>query len=87
MSNGETYLLIKRVEDGQLRTEIHWNFEDPHDAGHVIGQLIRTVVRAFESQNPGTKRLDIAELIFEGVACSMGDAFFEGDDSDRVTEH
>lgn len=70
-----------------IQTEIKWTFESPHEGGHAIGNLVRTLTRAFEKQNPGKSREEIAQAICDGIACMIPDEFLDGDDSDMLTEH
>lgn len=83
----ESYLKIALQPNGQLVSDAHWQFENPHEAGHALGQLMRTTIRAFEEGNENRTREEIAQKIIDGVMCMITDEFLDGDDSDRIVEH
>ena len=77
----ENYLLLSEVDEKMVEADIHWHLKTPHKAGHLIGQLIQSLVRTFELANPGASREQITVEILDGMGCMLNDRFLDGDDS------
>jgi hypothetical protein len=69
--------------DGMVETEIQWSFADPHEAGHVLGKLIKTLIQGFEPKIP-LSRGALLQAITEGIECQIGKDFLLGDNSRTV---
>lgn len=85
---GESFLRISLNARDQLSAEVNWKFKNPHEAGHALGQLARTVIRGFEKNNPNKSREEIGQAVADGISCMLNsDEFLDGTDSDLMVEH
>lgn len=86
MEQAEDEDFIKATKRGEssVETEIHWSFADPHEAGHVLAKLIKTVIQGFERQQLPFPRATLLDMIQEGIDCQLDGGFLRGDDRNSV---
>lgn len=84
----ERSILIQSMGPGApTLIDLKWYFENPHQAGHIVGQLLKTLVRAFQESNPQAPRHEILTDLLGGASCKLSEGFLDGDDGDVIKTH
>lgn len=81
------FVKVERQADGD-QTTIEWTWDHPHQAGHTVALLMKSIVRTFEVTNPDCNRVQIMQELMDGIVCQLeAGGFLEGENEDLVKTH
>lgn len=72
------YVKLAKEPGGSIFADVHWSFDNPHQSGHVVGTMVRAIVRGLHEQNPKATRAEIYEQLVNGLNCKVTEEFLKG---------